>query len=145
MAEETFNLIKDSEGEYLFQRTRQIANTLSPSFISNDIELKDYHTGATVLIPTTAANSTITLPTARLGLQFKLVCAADNGAHTITIAGKFAGTAVDAGLVAPLVGTTAIVIAANDFIKGDYLELTCDGETWLANGMFNSSSAVSAS
>tara|TARA_R110002012_G_scaffold299663_1_gene498869 strand:+ start:1968 stop:2405 length:438 start_codon:yes stop_codon:yes gene_type:complete len=145
MAEETFNLIKDSEGEYLFQRTRQIANTLSPSFISNNIELKDYHTGATVLIPTTGAASTITLPAARLGLQYKLVCAANNGNHSITIAGKFAGTALDAGAVAPVNGTTSAVIAGLKFKKGDYLELTCDGEYWLANGMFNSSTAISAS
>lgn len=140
-----FRYEKDENGDYLTVRSTSLCDILSPSFISNNITLLQSQTGSTVFVPTTGANSTITLPTSKKGLQYKLVCAANSGAHTITIAGSFAGSAVDAGVVEDLSGTTSIVIAASDFKKGDYLELICDGSVWLASGMFVTSDAVSAS
>lgn len=137
---------KSALGNYLTTRKKNLQYIITAAFdADDDIALTDENTGAVVLVPTTTDDSTITLPTAAAGLNYKLVCGAASGAHTITIAGTFAGSAIDAGIVAPLVGSTSIVIADSDFIKGDYLELVCDGTTWFASGLFVTADAVTAS
>jgi len=115
------------------------------AYTTNNITLDDSDSGAMVILPGTGAASTITLPTASTGLNYKLVMgAATSSAHTITIAGTFAGVGVDAGVVMPMTGTN-IVIAASDFKKGDYLNLVCDGATWFVEGQFVTAGAVTVS
>ena len=136
---------KSASGNYLTTRKKSMQAMHSPAFASNNITLSDELTGQVILIPTTGANSTITLPTASAGLTYKLVCGADSGAHTIIIAGTFKGSVIDAGVVAPATGT-AFTIANSTFKIGDYVELLCDGTNWLVlGGFFVTAAAVTVS
>lgn len=115
------------------------------AYTSHNITLDDADSGAMIVLPATTAASTITLPTAAVGLNYRLVMgAATNSGHTLTIAGTFAGVGVDAGAVMPMTGTD-IVIAVSNFKKGDYLNLVCDGTTWFVEGQFVTASSVTVS
>ena len=60
-------------------------NIIVGAFSSNDIAVTNAQSGSLVTIPTTGANSTITLPSSPVdGANYRFVCEADNGAHTIT-------------------------------------------------------------
>jgi hypothetical protein len=135
---------KDENGDYLTVRSTSLLDIVSPSFISNNITLLQSQTGAAIFVPTTGADSTITLPTAKKGLQYSLVCAADNGAHTITIAGTFKGSVLSASSVATATGSD-LVIAASKFKIGDKINLICDGTNWLVSGQLLTATAVSVS
>ena len=122
-----------------------MVKVITPAYDSNDITLSDKDSGAMVILPATTATSTITLPTAAAGLNYRLVMgAASNSAHTLTIAGSFIGLGVDAGVVMPLTGTD-IVIAASDFKKGDYLNFVCDGTNWFVEAQFVTADAATVS
>tara|TARA_Y100001938_G_C8084542_1_gene431147 strand:- start:1827 stop:2264 length:438 start_codon:yes stop_codon:yes gene_type:complete len=122
-----------------------LVKVITPAYDSNDITLSDKDSGAMVILPATTATSTITLPTAAAGLNYRLVMgAASNSAHTLTIAGSFIGLGVDAGVVMPLTGTD-IVIAASDFKKGDYLNFVCDGTNWFVEAQFVTADAATVS
>jgi hypothetical protein len=129
-------------GEVLKSVNGLLVNVISPAYASNDITLSDEDSGSMVILPATTATSTITLPAASSGLNYRLVMgAASNSAHTLTIAGSFIGLGVDAGSVMPLTGSD-IVIAASNFKKGDYLNLVCDGTSWFVEAQFVTADAA---
>ena len=132
------------------------------AFSSNDIAVTNAMSGSIITVPTTGATSTITLPAApKDGFNARFVCEADNGAHTITVAGEFegivldGGTAVDVGTrgnaggdqAVQLDGTTSMVIAASKFKIGDFFEVVYAGSAgkYKVFGMFKTDAAVSAS
>ena len=113
-------------------------NVIVGAFSSNDIALTNAQSGSLVTIPTTADNSTITLPASPVeGCNYRLVCEAASGAHTITIAGEFEGIVLDNTHASTLDNTTNIQIASNKFEIGDYLELiySTSAAKWKVFGM----------
>tara|TARA_R100001015_G_C4557529_1_gene118067 strand:- start:45 stop:752 length:708 start_codon:yes stop_codon:yes gene_type:complete len=124
-------------------------NVIVGAFSSNDIAVTNAQSGSLVTIPTTGANSTITLPSSPVdGANYRFVCEADNGAHTITVAGEFEGIVVDAGDgVTQIDGTTSFVVAASKFKIGDFFEVTYSGSAggYKINGVFLTDGAASAS
>mgnify|MGYP003638421741 CR=1 FL=1 len=121
---------KSALGNYLTTRKKDLQHIITAAFDADkDIALTDENTGAVVLVPVTTAASTITLPTAAAGLNFKLTCGANNAAHTITIAGTFKGS----------------VVSASKFKIGDVISLVCDGTNWLVSGQLLTGTAVSVS
>jgi len=124
-------------------------NIIVGAFSSNDIAVTNAQSGSLVTIPTTGANSTITLPSSPVdGANYRFVCEADNGAHTITVAGEFEGIVVDAGDgVTQIDGTTSFVVAASKFKIGDFFEVTYSGSAggYKINGVFLTDGAASAS
>ena len=134
------------------------------AFSSNDIAVTNAMSGSIITVPTTGATSTITLPAApKDGFNARFVCEADNGAHTITIAGEFEGIVLDGGTpvatdsspaanaggdqAVQLDGTTSMVIAASKFKIGDFFEVVYAGSAgkYKVFGMFKTDAAVSAS
>ena len=124
-------------------------NIIVGAFSSNDIAVTNAQSGSLVTIPTTGANSTITLPTSPVdGANYRFVCEADNGAHTITVAGEFEGIVVDAGDgVTQIDGTSSFVVAASKFKIGDFFEVVYSGSAggYKINGVFLTDGAASAS
>lgn len=115
------------------------------AYTSHNITIDDADSGSMIVLPATTAASTITLPAAAVGLNYRLVMgAATNSGHTLTIGGTFAGVGTDGGDAAAMTGSD-IVIAASDFKKGDYLNLICDGTTWFVDGTFKTADAVTVS
>ena len=113
-------------------------NVVVGAFSSNDITLTNSQSGSLVTIPTTGDNSTITLPSSPIeGCNYRLVCEAASGAHTITIAGEFEGIVLDNTHASTLDNTTNVVIASNKFEVGDYLELiySTSAAKWKIFGM----------
>ena len=124
-------------------------NVIVGAFSSNDIAITNAQSGSLVTVPTTGANSTITLPTSPVdGANYRFVCEADNGAHTITVAGEFEGIVVDAGDgVTQIDGTSSFVVAASKFKIGDFFEVVYSGSAggYKINGVFKTDGAASAS
>ena len=124
-------------------------NIIVGAFSSNDIAVTNAQSGSLVTIPTTGAASTITLPTSPVdGANYRFVCEADNGAHTITVAGEFEGIVVDAGDgVTQIDGTSSFVVAASKFKIGDFFEVVYSGSAggYKINGVFKTDGAASAS
>ena len=143
---DVFKVRRSADGdEVLKSLNGLLVNVISPAYSSNNITLSDKDSGAMVILPATTDTSTITLPTAAAGLNYRLVMgAATNSSHTLTIAGTFIGLGVDAGVVMPLTGSN-IVIAADDFKKGDYLNLVCDGTNWFVEAQFVTADAATVS
>ena len=113
-------------------------NVIVGAFSSNDIALTNAQSGSLVTIPTTGDNSTITLPSSPIeGCNYRLVCEAASGSHTITIAGEFEGIVLDNTHASTLDNTTNVVIASNKFEVGDYLELmySTSAAKWKIFGM----------
>ena len=103
-------------------------NVIVGAFSSNDIAVTNAQSGSLITVPTTGDNSTITLPTSPVdGFNATFVCEADNGAHTITIAGAFEGIVGDNTHFSTLDNTTNVVIAASKFKIGDFIEVTYSG------------------
>jgi hypothetical protein len=123
-------------------------NVIVGAFSSNDIAVTNAQSGSLVTIPTTGANSTITLPTSPVdGANYRFVCEADNGAHTITVAGEFEGIVTDAGDATQIDGTTSFVVAASKFKIGDFFEVVYSGSAggYKIFGDFLTDGAASAS
>jgi|TARA_R100000458_G_scaffold16602_1_gene14302 hypothetical protein len=124
-------------------------NVIVGAFSSNDIAVTNAQSGSIVTVPTTGAASTITLPTSPVdGANYRFVCEADNGAHTITVAGEFEGIVVDAGDgVTQIDGTSSFVVAASKFKIGDFFEVVYSGSAggYKINGVFKTDGAASAS
>jgi hypothetical protein len=122
-------------------------NIIDASFSSNDIAVTNAQSGSVVLVPTTGANSTITLPTSPVdGFNAKFVCEAASGAHTITIAGAFYGITLQAGdTVEHALGSTSAVIASNKFELGDFIEIVYEGDAYHITGMFDTAGSMSVS
>ena len=124
-------------------------NIIVGAFDSNDIAVTNAQSGSVITVPTTGAASTITLPSSPVdGFNAKFVCEADNGAHTITVAGAFEGIVVDAGDgVTQIDGTTSFVVAASKFKIGDFFEVVYSGSAggYKINGVFKTDGAASAS
>jgi len=133
-----------AQGDYLTVRSKTLSDVIIPAFVTNDITLEDNDTGRVVFIPTTGAASTITLPTVKRGLNFKLVCGASSGAHTITVAGKFTGNLLLANAQTAVSGDVSLIIAASEFIAGDVIDLVCDGSRWYVSGALITATSVSA-
>ena len=115
---------------------------------AHDITLTTAESGTLVTVPTTGATSTITIPQSSIpdGTNYRFVCEADSGAHTITLLGAFEGQVdiADAGVL--LDNTTNIVIAASDFKIGDWFEIVYSGSAggWKISGAFITASAIAA-
>ena len=123
-------------------------NIIVGAFSSNDIEVTNAQSGSLVTVPTTGANSTITLPTSPVdGANYRFVCEADNGAHTITVAGAFEGIVTDAGDATQIDGTSSFVVAASKFKIGDFFEVVYSGSAggYKIFGDFLTDGAASAS
>tara|TARA_R110002012_G_C11465472_1_gene593354 strand:- start:39 stop:695 length:657 start_codon:yes stop_codon:yes gene_type:complete len=86
------------------------------------------HSGSTVVLAATTATSTMTLPTSPIdGFNLRFVAAADNSAHTNTVAGSFDGVLSDGGDNTSVTGTTAFVIVASKLKKGDIIDIVYSG------------------
>lgn len=130
------------------------------AFTLNRLNIGTTASGSIVTVPTTDDNSDIGLPVISSGLagwHVTLVCAADNGAHTITLrqggaadgsgtlaATPFFGVLMDDGANS-LVGTTSAVVAASKFKKGDHIDLICDGTNYIIKVHAVTAAAVTAS
>jgi hypothetical protein len=144
---DVFNVKRSADGDDVLKSVNGLlVKVISPVYSSNDITLEDADSGALVVLPATTDTSTLTLPTASVGLNFRLVMgAATNSSHTLTIAGTFAGIGTDAGVVMPMTGTS-IVIASDNWKKGDYLNLVCmDNTTWFVEGHCVTSGSITVS
>jgi len=122
-------------------------NIIVGAFSSNDIAVTNAQSGSLVTIPTTGAASTITLPSSPVdGANYRFVCEADNGAHTITIAGAFEGIVLDNTHATTLDNTTNVVIAASKFKIGDFIEVVYSGSAggYKIFGMFITDDAIAA-
>jgi len=122
-------------------------NIIDAAFSSNDIAVTNAQSGSVVLVPTTGAASTITLPTSPVdGFNAKFVCEAASGAHTITIAGAFYGITLQAGdTVEHALGSTSGVIASNKFELGDFIEIVYEGDAYHVTGMFDTAASFAVS
>jgi hypothetical protein len=112
---------------------KTVDNVITPTWSSNAISLKASDSGATVLLGSNPQPGTITLPTAALGLNFKVILTAPN-AQEITYAGTFHGvvlgdsTSNDTDF--QLLTGTALTLVRSAGSKGDRLDLVCDGSHW---------------
>ena len=130
------------------------------TFSTNRLNIGTTASGSIVTVPTTGANSDIGLPVISAGLagwHVTLVCAADNGAHTITL--RQGGAADGSGTLAntpffgvlmddganSLVGTTSAVVASSKFKKGDHIDLICDGTNYIIKVHAVTAAAVTVS
>lgn len=130
------------------------------TFSTNRLNIGTTASGSIVTVPTTGANSDIGLPVISAGLagwHVTLVCAADNGAHTITL--RQGGAADGSGTLAntpffgvlmddganSLVGTASAVVASSKFKKGDHIDLICDGTNYIIKVHAVTAAAVTVS
>ena len=112
-------------------------NVIVGAFSSHDLAVTNAQSGSLVTVPTTGDNSTITLPTSPVdGCNYKFVCEAASGSHTITVAGAFEGIVLDNTHASTLDNTTNVVIASNKFEIGDWFEVTYSGSAggWKIEG-----------
>ena len=122
-------------------------NVIVGAFSSNDIAITNAQSGSLVTVPTTGANSTITLPTSPVdGFNARFVCEADSGAHTITVAGEFEGCVSAHQDVDQLDNTTNVQIANSSFKIGDWFEVVYSGSAgkWKISGCFKTNGAIAA-
>ena len=95
---------------------------------AHSLVFKNAHSGSTVVLAATTATSTMTLPAAPIdGFNLRFVAAADNSAHTNTVAGSFDGVLSDGGDNTSVTGTTAFVIVASKLKKGDIVDIVYSG------------------
>ena len=121
-------------------------NIIDAAFSSDDITVTNAQSGSVVLVPTTGGNSTITLPSSPVdGANYKFLCEAASGAHTITIAGAFYGVTLQAGDTVEHTGTSSAVIASNKFELGDFFECVYEGDAWHITGMFDTAASLAVS
>ena len=101
-------------------------NFITGAFTSNDLALTVAQSGSLISLPANGTTaSTITLPTAPpAGTNYSFVAVADNGNAATTIAGSFDGVLSDGGDNTSVTGTTAAVIVASKFKKGDTFKIT---------------------
>ena len=86
------------------------------------------HSGSIVVLAATTATSTMTLPAAPIdGFNLRFVAAADNSAHTNTVAGSFDGVLSDGGDNTSVTGTSSFVIVASKLKKGDVVDIVYSG------------------
>ena len=115
---------------------------------AHDITLTTAESGTLLTVPTTGDNSTITIPQTSIpdGTNYRFVCEANSGAHTITLLGAFEGVVDIANSAVLLDNTTNIVIAASDFKIGDWFEIVYSGSAggWKISGAFITASAIAA-
>jgi hypothetical protein len=122
-------------------------NVIVGAFSSNDIAITNAQSGSLVTVPTTGANSTITLPTSPVdGFNARFVCEADSGAHTITVAGEFEGCVSAHQDVDQLDNTTNVQIANSSFKIGDWFEVVYSGSAgkYKISGCFITNGAIAA-
>ena len=124
-------------------------NFITGAFASNDITLSAAQSGSVISIPAngTTAN-TITLPTAPpVGTNYTFVAVADNGNAATTIAGSFDGVSNAAGGTESLTGTTAAVIVASKFKKGDTFKIVFSGVSskYFINANLKTAAGITAS
>ena len=115
--------------------------------VAHDMTFTNAQSGSLVTVPTTGANSTITLPSAPVdGFNLEFFAEADSGAHTITIAGAFEGLVDINNSLVLLDNTTNVQIAASDFKIGDNFKITYSGAAggYKISGSFITASAIAA-
>jgi len=100
-------------------------NFITGAFTSNDLALTVAQSGSLISLPANGTTaSTITLPTAPpAGTNYTFVAVADNGNAATTVAGSFDGVLSDGGDNTSVTGTTAAVIVASKFKKGDIIKI----------------------
>ena len=115
---------------------------------AHSLVFKNAHSGSTVVLAATTATSTMTLPTAPVdGFNLKFVAAADNSAHTNTIAGSFFGI-LQAGAVGnSLTGTSSAVVVASKLKLGDEFTITYSGigSKYYLTGILKTAAGITAS
>jgi len=115
---------------------------------AHSLVFKNAHSGSTVVLAATTATSTMTLPAAPVdGFNLRFVAAADNSAHTNTIAGSFFGI-LQAGAVGnSLTGTTSAVIVASKLKLGDEFTITYSGigSKYYLTGILKTAAGITAS
>ena len=122
-------------------------NIIVGAFSSNDIAVTNAQSGSVITVPTTGANSTITLPSSPVdGFNARFVCEADSGAHTITVAGEFEGCVSAHQDVDQLDNTTNVQIANSSFKIGDWFEVVYSGSAgkYKISGCFITNGAIAA-
>ena len=122
-------------------------NIIVGAFDSNDIAITNAQSGSVVTVPTTGANSTITLPASPVdGFNARFVCEADSGAHTITVAGEFEGIVMAHQDADQLDNTTNVQIANSSFKIGDFFEVVYSGSAgkYKISGAFKTNGAIAA-
>lgn len=139
--------VADAAGHYLIKRKRDCIDYVSAGLSATvtDIPVTQQQSGATFMVNSTGANSTISLPAHQDGLHYRFLCVGDSGAHTITIAGDFVGNILLVSSTASMVGGSQLQIAASDFKIGDHLELVSYGSKWHVTGALKTTSAIAAS
>jgi len=100
-------------------------NFITGAFTSHNLTLTTAQSGSLISIPANGTTaSTITLPTAPpAGTNYTFVAVADNGNAATTIAGSFDGVLSDGGDNTSVTGTSAAVIVASKFKKGDIIKI----------------------
>ena len=115
---------------------------------AHDMTFTTAQSGSLITVPTTGATSTITIPQSSIpdGTNYRFVCEADSGAHTITLLGAFEGVVDINSSAVQLDNTTNIVIASSDFKIGDWFEIVYSGTAggWKISGAFQTASAIAA-
>ena len=115
---------------------------------AHDMTFTTAQSGSLITVPTTGATSTITIPQSSIpdGTNYRFVCEADSGAHTITLLGAFEGVVDINSSAVQLDNTTNIVVAASDFKIGDWFEIVYSGTAggWKISGAFQTASAIAA-
>jgi len=124
-------------------------NFIVGAFASNNLTLAAAQSGSVISIPANGtAASTITLPTSPpVGTNYTFVAVADNGNAATTIAGSFDGVSNAAGGTESLTGTTAAVIVANKFKKGDTFKIVFSGVSskYFINANVKTAAGITAS
>ena len=124
-------------------------NFITGAFASNDITLLAAQSGSVISIPANGSTAnTITLPTSPpVGTNYTFVAVADNAGAATTIAGSFDGVSNAAGGTESLTGTTAAVIVANKFKKGDTFKIVFSGVSskYFINANVKTAAGITAS
>jgi len=106
------------------------------------------HSGSVVVLAATSATSTMTLPAAPIdGFNLRFVAAADNSAHTNTIAGSFFGVLAAGGANVSLTGTSSAVVVASKLKLGDEFEIVYSGigAKYYLRGVLKTAAGITAS
>ena len=124
-------------------------NFITGAFTSNDLTLTNSQSGSFITLPANGTTaSTITLPSSPIvGTNYTIVAVADNGNAATTIAGSFDGVLSDGGDNTSVTGTTAAVIVASKFKKGDMFKITYTGVSskWFLEAILKTADGITVS
>lgn len=115
---------------------------------TSNVTLTSADSGSVIYIPRTTASSTITLPAAKEGLNFKFILTGtpDGAAHTRTISSAVAGElngfyigVAAAPVMVSFTGKNSLILGATtaNAAVGDYADFFCDGTSWYIRASTN--------